>query len=67
MPLRSIFSDKQKINQLLDWNWLNDMQIFHSQNIENIINNHLNGIEDNSALIYALISLQEWYKTWIEN
>jgi asparagine synthase (glutamine-hydrolysing) len=67
MPLRSIFSDEQKINELIDWNWINETKLFNQNNLQIIIQNHINGVEDNSALIYAVISLQEWYKTWIEN
>ncbi len=67
MPLRSIFSDDNKINELLDWQWVNDMQMFNVKALQQIILRHINGEEDNSALIYAVISLQEWYKLWIEN
>lgn len=65
MPLRSIFSDEQKINALLDKELLNSIEGFSMVDIEKNIQNHISGKEDNSALIYALISFQEWYKMYI--
>jgi asparagine synthase (glutamine-hydrolysing) len=62
MPLRSIFSSDAKINQLLDKSFFNSFNQFSLPNIERIINNHISGKEDNSSIIYALISFQEWYK-----
>jgi len=67
MPLRSIFSSEEKINELLDRNLLSAIDGFSMNDIERIIQNHLSGREDNSALIYALISFQEWYKMYISN
>jgi asparagine synthase (glutamine-hydrolysing) len=63
MPLRSLFSTREKINQLLDIEFLKGISGFSIKNIEKIICNHINGQEDNSSLIYAIISFQEWYKT----
>jgi len=65
MPLRSIFSDEQKINELLDKELLNSIDGFSMTDIDKNIEAHLSGREDNSALIYALISFQEWYKMYI--
>ncbi|NQX97263.1 MAG: asparagine synthase [Flavobacteriales bacterium] len=65
MPLRSIFSSEEKINELLDRELLSTIDGFSMKDIERIIQNHLSGREDNSALIYALISFQEWYKMYI--
>lgn len=65
MPLRSIFSDEKKINELLDRELLNSIDGFSMEHIEKHIQSHLSGSEDNSALIYALISFQEWYKMYI--
>jgi asparagine synthase (glutamine-hydrolysing) len=67
MPLRSIFSSEQKINELLDRELLNSIDGFSMVDIEKHIQSHLTGREDNSALIYALISFQEWYKMYINN
>lgn len=62
MPLRSIFSSDAKVNQLLDKTFFNSFSQFSLPDIERIINNHISGKEDNSSIIYALISFQEWYK-----
>ncbi len=67
MPLRSIFSSQQKINELLDRELLNSIDGFSMVDIEKSKQAHLSGREDNSALIYALISFQEWYKMYISN
>lgn len=62
MPLRSIFSSEAKVNHLLDKAFFSNFNNFSSVNIEKIIHNHISGKEDNSSIIYALISFQEWYK-----
>lgn len=62
MPLRSIFSTDTKVNQLLDKSFFSNFNQFSIPNIEKIISNHISGKEDNSSIIYALISFQEWYK-----
>lgn len=62
MPLRSIFSTDAKVNQLLDKSFFSNFNQFSIPNIEKIISNHISGKEDNSSIIYALISFQEWYK-----
>ena len=62
MPLRSIFSSEAKVNHLLDKSFFSNFNNFSVPNIEMIINNHISGKEDNSSIIYALISFQEWYK-----
>jgi len=62
MPLRSIFSSQNKIEQLLDKDFLHDLKFFNLDHINHIIRNHHIGREDNSAIIYALICFQEWYK-----
>lgn len=65
MPLRSIFSSEAKINELLDRELFNSIEGFSMEDINKHIQSHLSGREDNSALIYALISFQEWYKMYI--
>jgi len=62
MPLRSIFSTEKKIDALLDRSFFKDFKNFSMPDIERIIKNHVSGAEDNSSIIYALISFQEWYK-----
>ncbi len=66
MPLRSIFSYEEKINELLDKDFFHQIDGLSMVYIERIIQAHLRGEEDNSALIYALISFQEWYKMHID-
>lgn len=65
MPLRSILSAQKKIDQLLDKDFLYDLDFFNMAHIKNIIQNHHSGREDNSSIIYALICFQEWYKMHI--
>ncbi len=67
MPLRSIFSQKEKINQLLDREFFGDFNYFSFEAIDQIIDHHINGREDNSSIIYALLSYQEWYKMYIQS
>ena len=62
MPLRSIFSTKEKVYQLLDISFFENFNQFSIPHIHLIIQNHIAGKEDNSSIIYALISFQEWYK-----
>ena len=62
MPLRSIFSSNANVDRLLDKSFFSNFNRFSILNIETIIQNHISGKEDNSSIIYALISFQEWYK-----
>ena len=65
LPLRSIFSCKEKVDELLDRDFYANFEHFSLNDIERIVNNHLTGEEDNSSIIYALISFQEWYKMFV--
>lgn len=62
MPLRSILKKDENLNKLLDIDFFSNFGGFNMANIVNSINNHLNGVQDNSALIFAMISFQVWYK-----
>jgi len=62
MPLRSIFSDSENVNRLLDRAFFANFHSFSVEDIDRIVENHITGKEDNSSIIYALISFQEWYK-----
>lgn len=66
MPLRSIFSSEQKVFDLLKLDFFGSFSFFKAERLKTIVQNHVKGNEDNSALIYALISFQQWYKIWIE-
>lgn len=65
MPLRSIFSDGRKVDQLLDRDFFQDFEGFSLPDIDRIKEEHLRGIGDNSSIIFALISFQAWYKKYI--
>lgn len=65
MPLRSIFSDPARVYKLLDRNFFSSFPYFDSKEIEQCVADHASGKVDNAALIYALISYQEWYKLFI--
>lgn len=62
MPLRSIFSQRAHVDRLLDRSFFANFNKFSGEHIERVIDNHLAGKEDNSSIIYALISFKEWYK-----
>lgn len=62
MPLRSIFSSEINVNRLLDKSFFSNFNRFSVESIDRVIKNHLSGKEDNSSIIYALVSFQEWYK-----
>jgi asparagine synthase (glutamine-hydrolysing) len=62
MPLRSIFMDSNRVYSLLDRGFFANFKKFSVENIERIVERHVRGEEDNSSIIYALISFQEWYK-----
>ena len=61
MPLRSIFSSSHKINELLDLEFFYGFDVFNIDHVKSLIDSHISGKEDNSAIIYALVSFQEWY------
>jgi asparagine synthase (glutamine-hydrolysing) len=67
MPLRSLFSGKQTIDKLLNRAFFGNFEGFSVEAIDGLVNEHLSGRADHSALIYALISFERWYKMYIEN
>ena len=62
MPIRSIFGSRERVDALLDFELLADAGQINIPAVETVIDRHVAGVEDNSSLIYALISFQEWYK-----
>jgi asparagine synthase (glutamine-hydrolysing) len=66
MPLRSLLSDREHLGTLLDMDFFNNFEEFSIEGIQLTIDQHIQGTKDNSALIYALISFQEWYKMYIK-
>jgi asparagine synthase (glutamine-hydrolysing) len=65
MPLRSIFGTRAKIDSLLDIDFIGSFDYFNVDNVNTAIGNHINGSEDNSSLIYAVICFQSWHKQFI--
>ena len=66
MPLRSLLSEKQHLDKLLDIEFFDNFNEFSVEEIKLVIEQHRKGTRDNSALIYALITFQEWYKMYID-
>jgi asparagine synthase (glutamine-hydrolysing) len=62
MPIRSVFSSRERVDALLDYELLADAGHVSIPAVRTVIDSHVAGLEDNSSLIYALISFQEWYK-----
>ena len=62
MPLRSIFSRADELDKLFDMEYLSTIAPFNRNEIQQHIKAHLSGQQDNSQLIYALISLQHWHQ-----
>lgn len=67
MPLRSLFSDAQKVNQLLDRAFFGNFEGFSVEAVDQLIADHQRGVADHSSIIYALIAFEHWYKMYIEN
>lgn len=66
MPLRNLLRDPKQIKALLDLSFFASFEGFSVPEIEKTIALHLSGKEDQSALLYALISFQLWYQLHIE-
>lgn len=66
MPLRSLLSEREHLSRLLDISFFSTFEEFSLEGIQLVIDQHIQGFKDNSALIYALITFQEWYKMYIE-
>ena len=64
MPLRSIFSSNVKVKELLDLEFFYGFELFDIDHIRSLVHSHISGKEDNSSIIYALVSFQEWYNQY---
>jgi len=62
MPIRSIFSDRDKVYELLDLDYVSSLAPFDLPHVRGLIDAHADGREDNSSIIYALISFQNWHR-----
>ena len=66
MPLRSLLMDRAKLEELMEPDFFETYEGFSMDSINNAISSHIGGREDQSALIYALISFRQWHKVWVE-
>jgi asparagine synthase (glutamine-hydrolysing) len=66
MPLRSILTSEERAYSLLDLEFFDGLNIVSVDSIKELVSNHALGKEDNSALLYALISFREWHRLWME-
>lgn len=62
MPIRTMFSSSATAYALLDSELLAGVGGIRTTAIQAIVDRHAAGLEDNSSIIYALISFQEWYR-----
>ena len=62
MPIRSMFGSSARVLELLDIEGLRAIAPFDTAHIHRLITSHAAGLEDNSSIIYALISFQEWHR-----
>jgi asparagine synthase (glutamine-hydrolysing) len=67
MPLRSVFSDRGKLDELLKIDYFGGMPHFNTDNIIALADEHIAGVNDNSSILYALVSYRIWRQRWIEN
>lgn len=65
MPLRSIFKNGEHVVKMIDYDFLSSFHYFNLEHINKLIDNHTKGLEDNSTILYSIISFQSWYKTHI--
>ncbi len=62
MPLRSLLSNQSVLDKLLPLDFLSGFEGFDMDEIRRIIAAHQSGKQDQSALIYALISFRFWHQ-----
>ncbi len=65
MPIRSLFGDRERALGLLDLPLLADTARVEPAAARDLVERHVAGLEDHSALIYALLSFQEWYRLYL--
>ncbi len=61
MPLRSLLINKEVLDLFLPLDFFAGFQFFNVDQVKHIIQAHRAGRQDQSALIYALISFRIWY------
>jgi asparagine synthase (glutamine-hydrolysing) len=60
MPIRSLFASRERIDSLLNVGLLVEAAGINATAVSELIDRHIAGLEENSSIIYALISLQQW-------
>jgi asparagine synthase (glutamine-hydrolysing) len=60
MPIRSLFASRERIESLLNVGLLVEAARINATAVNELIDRHIAGLEENSSIIYALISLQQW-------
>lgn len=65
MPLRSLLSDPRVLDTFLPRDYFGDQPFFDADQIQKLISAHQSGKQDQSALIYALISFRFWAERWL--
>lgn len=65
MPIRSIFSERKKVDDLLDTDFFESFEGFSVPDIQRINDENFNGVGDNLSIIFALISFQKWHQKYI--
>jgi len=66
MPLRSLLAQQKVLDKLLSLEFFASIPGFDIDNIKQVIANQINGKEEGSALLFALISFQHWHKKTFE-
>jgi asparagine synthase (glutamine-hydrolysing) len=66
MPLRSLLAQQKVLDKLLSLEFFASIPGFDVDNIKQVIANQINGKEEGSALLFALISFQHWHKKTFE-
>lgn len=66
MPIRSIFGAPGRALELLGLEGLCQIAPFDAAHIRGLVDRHAAGLEDNSSIIYALISFREWHRAHFE-
>lgn len=65
MPLRALLSDRSRTEQLLSLDFFSNFNQFNVDQIKTTIDLHISGKEDQSALLYALISFRLWHQRFL--
>lgn len=67
MPLRSMFMNEGRTRGLLNMEFFRERPIFNIPHIEQLLAEHVRGLNDNSSMLYALISYRIWHEEVFKN